>query len=353
MVLSTHDYVGGIEYKNEVLEAIYHAEGRVYFENGTPRYEYTITDHLGNTRLTFSDKDGDGVIDQSDDPVTNEVLQENHYYPFGMAMDGQWIGDPGRESKYRFNGKELNEDFGLGWYDYGARWYDASIGRWNAVDPKSDTFPSWSPYNYAFNNPTKFIDPDGMSPDDIILGEENRNALFNRLQSLTNDRLTLNPNTGEVFVLRANSANAGRNLSEGTQLIRDLISDDNTTSIVKIDRGNGTEAVDSDGNRISSPQRGVEYDAKVSIDLSAPNTMNEDLTRGGVPPFITLGHELKHARDFTKGGFNYESFPTAYDFDTGKFIELPKREFNSRVFENKIRDEHGLKRRAIPNIIIR
>jgi len=45
MVLSTHDYVGGIEYKNGVLEAVYHSEGRVYFENGTARYEYTITDH--------------------------------------------------------------------------------------------------------------------------------------------------------------------------------------------------------------------------------------------------------------------------------------------------------------------
>ena len=45
MVLSMQDYVGGIEYKNEVLEAVYHSEGRVYFEDGTGRYEYTITDH--------------------------------------------------------------------------------------------------------------------------------------------------------------------------------------------------------------------------------------------------------------------------------------------------------------------
>jgi len=162
MVLSTHDYVGGIEYKNEVLEAIYHAEGRVYFENGTPRYEYTITDHLGNTRLTFSDKDGDGVIDQSDDPVTNEVLQENHYYPFGMAMDGQWIGDPGRENKYRYNGKELEEDFGLNWYAYGARYYDPAIGRFTGVDPIADQFAWVSTYNYAENEPIAHIDLHGL-----------------------------------------------------------------------------------------------------------------------------------------------------------------------------------------------
>jgi len=164
MVLSTQDYVGGIEYKNEVLEAIYHAEGRVYFEDGTNRYEYTITDHLGNARLTFTDKDGDGRIDQSDDPVANEVLQENHYYPFGMAMEGQWIGDPGRESKYRYNGKELEDDFGLNWYAYGARYYDPAIGRWSAVDPLAADFAGWSPFSYTVNNPIRFIDPDGRAP---------------------------------------------------------------------------------------------------------------------------------------------------------------------------------------------
>ncbi len=162
MVLSTQDYVGGIEYKNEVLEAVYHAEGRVYFEDGTNRYEYTITDHLGNARLTFTDKDGDGRIDQSDDPEVNEVLQENHYYPFGMAMDGQWIGDPGRESKYRYNGKELNEEFGLNWYAYGARYYDPAIGRFTGMDPIADDFPNLSEYNYASNKPVNGIDLHGL-----------------------------------------------------------------------------------------------------------------------------------------------------------------------------------------------
>lgn len=162
------DYVNGIEYRNGVIEAIYHANGRVYFDNGIPRYEYTITDHLGNARLSFADLNENGTIEVTTDPATNELLQENHYYPFGMGMEGPWKGHPDRENPYQYNGKELNEDLGLNWLDYGTRWYDPSVGRWNAVDPLAEKMMSWSPYNYTFNNPIRFIDSDGEFP--IISG---------------------------------------------------------------------------------------------------------------------------------------------------------------------------------------
>ncbi|MCI5055519.1 MAG: RHS repeat-associated core domain-containing protein, partial [Flavobacteriales bacterium] len=150
-------YFGGIEYLNDDLEAIYHNEGRVTPQGNHFQYEYTLKDHLGNTRITFADLNTDGKISKSD----GEILQENHYYPFGMQMEGNWNAVIGAENQYTYNGKELNTEFGLNWLDYGARWYDPSIARWNAIDPLAEEFLSWTPYHYVHNNPANLIDPNG------------------------------------------------------------------------------------------------------------------------------------------------------------------------------------------------
>ena len=67
------------------------------------------------------------------------------------------------DNAYKYNGKELNEDLGLNLSDYGARWYDAAVGRWWSVDPLGGKYKKWSGYNYTLDNPLRFIDPDGRS----------------------------------------------------------------------------------------------------------------------------------------------------------------------------------------------
>jgi RHS repeat-associated protein len=150
------DYVSGVEYKGGVLQRFAHTEGSVV-RNAVAGYdyEYVLRDHLGNARVTFSDANTDGVVTSAD------IKQTNHYYPFGLNMEGPWNGAKG-DNKYQYNSKELNEDFGLNWNDYGARMYDATLGRWNVREPLAASYSNVTPYNYCFNNPINFIDPFGL-----------------------------------------------------------------------------------------------------------------------------------------------------------------------------------------------
>ena len=101
--------------------------------------------------------------------ISGTVLQQDAYYPYGMNIAGLSTANSSPENKYKYNGKrctersrsELQDEFGLDWYDYGARFYDAVLGRWHVIDNLSEGNHNTSPYLYVNNNPIFYIDPDG------------------------------------------------------------------------------------------------------------------------------------------------------------------------------------------------
>ena len=148
----TRDYCQNIEYVNGQIEAVYHEAGRVVFDGNSQEFQYRLADHLGNTRILFRDN-GSGIA---------ELLQENHYYAFGMQMNGAWNNRTTPLQSYLYNNKEVDTNFGLNLYFYGARMFDFATCRFTGVDPISDDFPHLSPYNYASNDPIKNIDLHGL-----------------------------------------------------------------------------------------------------------------------------------------------------------------------------------------------
>ncbi|QBZ98881.1 DUF6443 domain-containing protein [Flavobacterium sangjuense] len=175
------DYIDGYQYTDTILNFFPHAEGYV---NVTPcaecenqmrfNYVYQYKDHLGNIRVSYG-------YDEVDEEI--KIIEENHYYPFGLkhtkynSEKNEYVLDeeypertkivelpPGEKEiyKYKYNGKEWQDELGLNMYDYGARNYDPALGRWMNMDPLAEQYRRWSPYTYAMDNPVYFIDPDGM-----------------------------------------------------------------------------------------------------------------------------------------------------------------------------------------------
>lgn len=144
-------YIGNMVYQDGKLATILTSEGRVVPLDNQYNYEYNITDHLGNTRVSFFATDNKAV-----------VLQYKDYYPFGLTMGVSLTND----NKFRFNGKEHQDEVvnntHLDWYDYGARYYDPSLAMWHTVDPLAEKYPGLSPYVYCYNNPINYVDPWGL-----------------------------------------------------------------------------------------------------------------------------------------------------------------------------------------------
>ena len=155
---TTTDYCGNVIYENGTQKLLLTEEGYINL-TGTQQYHYYLKDHQGNNRV---------VINQS-----GTVEETNHYYPFGGVF-----GTTGNTQPYKYNGKEFDTKKGLNWYDYGARHYDAALGRFTTNDRFAEKYYSMSPYQYGANNPVNNIDVNG----DTIVVNPNPNGLIDNVK---------------------------------------------------------------------------------------------------------------------------------------------------------------------------
>ncbi len=200
------DYLDGFQYAGEVLNFFPTPEGYIRATpvgNITPgapptgyaySYVYNYTDHLGNVRLSYSMDHLTGKL---------KILEENHYYPFGLRHGVYDTGgrkdfsrnpgdgiepEPGlppvldyvtrMEYQYKYNGKEFQDELGLNWTAMDFRNYCSAIGRFQVIDPMAAFAPSHNPYRLGFNNPVYWADPTGRYE---INGTDNQvNIILNK-----------------------------------------------------------------------------------------------------------------------------------------------------------------------------
>ena len=324
-------YDGEISYENGE-RIVYTTEGRVTTKaNGDLQYQYVLRDHLGNTRVTFADGNADGQIDPQ-----REILQEAHYYPFGLQHYGPYMPTRGDDYNYTYNGKEAVKDLGLNWSDYGARWYDAAVGRWWSVDPLAESYMGWSGYNYVMNIPTIAIDPDGTTVIVRIQGEDGQNIdLIYKNNKLYNGDNEYDVSQNQFASDALQSLNDMVSNSQSASNANDVLTNSTNQFIISYGEEASHSAPDMAGMAEGKGTAYITWNNKEGADLSVVGGYKTD-------PTMDLGHELYgHGLDANDGKM---------DYGTVEKTLLPKTEEVASYMENKIRKDMGKPLRTHYNV---
>ena len=279
---------------------------------------------MGNTRSTNSDNNN--VV-----ATPSEILQEIHYDPFGYGLDGAYMNHALPDNQYQYNGKEKNDDHGIGLYDYGARWYDAGVGRFTSIDRFAPKYSSMNPYQYGANNPIKYIDVNG---DSLRINTGGGNYAYYNNGSLINQDGSqyTGPGTrvrkdGSVRLkgdLRA-TVNALNRISgggtAGNEIVSNLVGNSSTFTI-NISESNSANNRNANWN----PR-----DGDGGLDVTGGNSR---------PAFIGLAHELAHLLDYNNGTLNRHPWFSV----NGRDVAMA--EIFGSNYENRIRNENNIPLRA-------
>ena len=246
---TTTDYCGNVVYENGVQKLLLTDEGYVTLSDS--KYHYYLKDHQGNNRV---------VINQS-----GTVEETNHYYPFGGVF-----ASSGNVQPYKYNGKEYDGKKGLNWYDYGARHYDAALGRFTTNDRFSEKYHSLSPYQYGANNPVNTIDINGDSL--LIVTPAAIEAIYNGLQDGSNIKMQFNNGILDPTSI-AKQANSSNDF-----FLKDLFEIANSEKMVELSLSD-KNTYKMNGKTVEETF-GTPYD---DDDSEIPAHQKEEYSKAGVP----------------------------------------------------------------------
>jgi len=301
------DYCSNVVYENGIQKILLTEDGYVDLSASTPIYYYYLKDHQGNNRV---------VINSS-----GAVQETNHYYPFGGVFDSS-----GKVQPYKYNGKELDTKKGLNWYDYGARHYDAALGRWFVVDPLAEKYYSTSVYGYCLNNPVKYIDADGRK---IVIGTPMQRLL---------GKLGLDSYVENVSKqLKQNNMDSRRIQSVYNQLEES----EHVYRILPLSESPYGEGFGNHVIPVSKTERGKKQGATMYYDPNLTQMPNGKERKAR----IALAHEMGHFEDYLKGNVIPVDKKKKESGDKVELYKTELNECNSLSLENIIRKILGYETR--------
>ncbi|WP_337968753.1 DUF6443 domain-containing protein [uncultured Flavobacterium sp.] len=318
------DYLGGFQYKDNVLEFFPTAEGYVKNTLNVLSYVFQYKDHLGNVRVSYAKN-----------PTTQllEIIEENNYYPFGLKHKGYNDYTP-NTNKYKYNGKELQDELGLNMYDYGMRNYDPALGRWMNIDPLAEQMRRHSPFNYGFDNPIRFVDPDGMAPNDVIDPPSKKKTAWQQ---------SYNPKTGNTDIGKFALLKFEESLEGPAKFLNSI----NTYVKEKIEPSNadiGTTATSKNGGGENEKTTGNKKGGNIDADAFLTATPGGEKT----------GNKYKSGKDFVEalndvfsgidlGSKATESVEAAVEQNTNK-KEAKETEYVRTAYDPKTQNQTWVRR---------
>jgi RHS repeat-associated protein len=331
---------------------------------------YELSNHLGNVLVTVADarQTNNGTGSQSGTVVSYSaiVVSANDYSAFGAPMPGRTYSSP--SYRYGFNGKEKQDELhgnSGDAYDFGARIYDARLGRWLSVDPEFKRYPFLTPYCGLGNAPIVFIDPGGDILIVAFTNESERLQIQAELQKLTNDKVEIQANG--VVKLTSSNQNPSKKLVNGTQLLRDVSGHNLTTTITfsatmigssaePVNQKNSQNGTGSDVNveftfnngSAQYNQKGTTVDALQESHIALGNELIHALIAmdgNSIPSTRMASHDYKNIYgDIQNETYSVEEI--AVHLSMTGFIVDPKGKRDKYVTENDLRKEQGLNLRV-------